>query len=316
MATAGRYGSPTLNGDELAPEPVKSSTRGDWLADGACGRYLLILPVSLVLLVFFFFPLGVIFLYSFSSTDSLAHLSLTVANYTGVLGNPTKLGMYVNSIIYSSATVAGCFVLGFPVAYFIAKHLSRMRQAYVIALLVAPLFMSKLIRILGWRMFFLKYGLFNELLAYVGLPRVGGLTYLGPMAIFGMVYLYFPFMLFPIYVAISNISDEVLHAARDLGGGSLRVMRRIVLPLAAPGIAVGSALVFALSFGSAISSEVLVGNNIQLVGNMEKFSFGYAQNWLIGSAEATIMMIFLLVVIVPILRRADIGRLLYGMGSK
>lgn len=277
-------------------------------------RYLLILPVALVLIIFFFFPLVIIFLYSFSTTDQLSHFSFTLHNYIAVVTNPTKLSMYWHSVLYSGATVAACFVLAFPIAYFVAKRLSTLVQALVIALLVAPLFMSMLIRILGWRFFMLKYGLMNEVLAYLGWPRVEGLTYFGPMAIFGMVYLYFPFVLFPIYVAISNIPDEVLDAARDLGGGVLTVARKVVLPLAAPGTAIGCALAFALSFGNAISSEVLVGNNVQLVGNMEKFSFGYAQNWLAGSAESVIMMLFLLAVLVPVLRGAEIERLLHGSG--
>lgn len=279
-------------------------------------RYLLIAPVACLLVVFFFFPLAVIFLYSFSTTTALSQWEFTLSNYVAVLSSSAKIGMYTNSVIYSGVATAICFALSVPLAYVIAKRLSRMSQATVIALLVAPLFMSMLIRIFGWRLFFLKYGLFNELLAWLGLPRTDGLTYMGPMAIFGMVYLYFPFMLFPIYVAMSNIPDEVIHAARDLGGSTIRVMRTIALPLAAPGLAIGSALVFSLSFGDAISSEILVGGNVQLVGNMEKFSFGYAQDWLVGSAESMIMMVFLLLVIVPVLRRAEVERLLQsGAGS-
>lgn len=279
------------------------------------GRYLLILPILALLAVFFFFPLAIIFLYSFSTTDALTQFAFTLQNYYSVFTSGPKLTMYMNSVIYSAATVVICFLLGFPLAYYIAKYTSRLAQAITIALLVAPLFMSMLIRIFGWRLFLLKYGLMNESLASLGLPRIEGLTYMGPMAIFGMVYLYFPFMLFPLYVAISNVPDEVLHAARDLGGTSWRVIRKVVLPLAAPGVAIGSALTFALSFGDATSSEVLVGDNVQLVGNMQKFSFGYAQDWMVGSAEAVIMMIFLLIVIVPVLKRAEIEKLLYG-GAK
>lgn len=276
------------------------------------GRYLLVAPISLLLVVFFFFPLAVIFLYSFSTSDALSQIDFTLQNYVAVLASPPKRAMYANSVMYSGATVALCFLLAFPLAYFIAKRTSKLVQAVTVALLVAPLFMSMLIRIFGWRLFLLKYGLLNEFAAYLGLPRVEGLTYMGPMAIFGMVYLYFPFMLFPLYVAISNVPDELLHAARDLGGSPRRVMARVVLPLAAPGAAIGSALTFALSFGDATSSEVLVGDNVQLVGNMQKFSFGYAQDWMTGSAEAVIMMVFLLIVVVPVLRRAEIERLLYG----
>jgi len=278
-------------------------------------RYLLVLPVGLLLVVFFFFPLMIIFLYSFSASDEVSQLSFTLHNYISVLSSPAKLSMYLHSVVYSSATVAICLAIAFPLGNFIAKHLSKLAQAFVIALLVAPLFMSMLIRILGWRLFMLKFGVLNELLSYFGLPRIEGLTYMGPMAIFGMVYLYFPFVLFPIYVAISNISDEILDAARDLGGNTWTIARRITLPLAAPGVAIGSAFAFALSFGNPVSSEVLVGNNVQLVGNMEKFSFGYAQNWVQGSAESTIMMIFLLIVLIPVLKRAEIDRLLHGEGN-
>lgn len=279
------------------------------------GRYLLIAPVALILTVFFFVPLVIIFVYSFSETDALSRIEFTFQNYVGVVTSGPKLSMYTNSVVYSVATVAICLVLAFPLAYYIAKRLSRTAQAFTIALLVAPLFMSMLIRIFGWRLFLLKYGLLNEALDLVGLPRVEGLTYMGPMAIFGMVYLYFPFVLFPIYVAISNIPDELLHAARDLGGTSLRVVRRVVIPLAGPGIAIGSALAFSLSFGDAISSEVLVGDNVQLVGNMIKFSYGYAQDWMSGSAESIIMMVFLLIVVVPVLRRAEVERLM-GRGDR
>lgn len=279
------------------------------------GRYLLIAPVAFILTAFFFVPLVIIFIYSFSTTDALSQIEFTIQNYVGVVTSGPKLSMYTNSVIYSIATVALCLVLAFPLAYYIAKHLSRTAQAFTIALLVAPLFMSMLIRIFGWRLFLLKYGLLNETLALVGLPRVDGLTYMGPMAIFGMVYLYFPFVLFPIYVAISNIPDELLHAARDLGATSLRIVRRVVIPLAAPGIAIGSALAFSLSFGDATSSEVLVGDNVQLVGNMIRFSYGYAQDWMSGSAESMIMMVLLLIVVAPVLRRAEVERLM-GKGNE
>jgi len=268
-----------------------------------------------VLTLFFFVPLAIIFVYSFSHTDSLSQLEFTLQNYATVVTSGPKLSMYTNSIVYSAATVVICLVIAFPLAYYIAKYLSRTAQAFTIALLVAPLFMSMLIRIFGWRLFLLKYGLLNEALVLVGLPRVDGLTYMGPMAIFGMVYLYFPFVLFPIYVAISGIPDELLHAARDLGAGGLRTMHRVVIPLAGPGIAIGSALAFSLSFGDATSSEVLVGDNVQLVGNMLKFSYGYAQDWMTGSAESVIMMVFLLLVVAPVLRRAEVERLM-GKGAR
>lgn len=319
MADARRHDRPGIAGAALAGAVAAAGAQAGGAsarrAPMAYGRYLLIAPISLLLIVFFFFPLAVIFVYSFSATDVLTQIDLTWQNYVNVFASAPKRAMYTNSVIYSAATVAICFLLAFPLAYYIAKYMPKLAQAVSIALLVAPLFMSMLIRIFGWRLFLLKYGLLNEFLAYLGLPRVEGLTYWGPMAIFGMVYLYFPFMLFPLYVAISNVPDELLHAARDLGGTSWRVIRRVVLPLAAPGIAIGSALTFALSFGDATSSEVLVGDNVQLVGNMQKFSFGYAQDWMTGSAESVIMMIFLLVVIVPVLKRAEIERLLYG-GAK
>ncbi|NIR27913.1 MAG: ABC transporter permease [Gammaproteobacteria bacterium] len=279
------------------------------------GTYTIILPVSLLLVVFFFFPLTIIFLYSFSATDDLSQFTFTVQNYLDVLGNPSKLRMFLNSIIYSTATVIASFALAFPLAYFVSKKTSRVTQAALIALLIAPLFMSMLIRMFGWRLFFLKHGLLNQMLGYFGLSSVEGLTYMGPMAIFGMVYIYFPFILFPIYVSVSNIDDEIIQAARDLGGSSWRVMRQIVLKLARPGIAIGAALVFSLSFGDTNASEILVGNNVQLVGNMEKFSFGYAQDWLVGSAESVLMMLFLLLVIVPVLKRTEIEEMLSGMAE-
>lgn len=279
-------------------------------------RYLLIAPVALILTVFFFVPLVIIFIYSFSETDVLSQIEFTLQNYVGIVNSGPKLSMYLNSVMYSACTVVICLIIAFPLAHYIAKYLSKTAQAFTIALLVAPLFMSLLIRIYGWRLFLLKYGLFNEALAWVGLPRVDGLTYMGPMAIFGMVYLYFPFVLFPIYVAISNIPDELLHAARDLGGTGWRVVRRVVIPMAAPGIAIGSALAFSLSFGDATSSEVLVGDNVQLVGNMLKFSYGYAQDWMSGSAESVIMMVFLLIVVVPVLRWVEVERLMSRGGKR
>lgn len=298
---------------ELAPGPGDGPGADDvavaWQAP-RYGCYLLIAPIAFIVTVFFFVPLIIIFIYSFSQTDSLSHIQFTLHNYVGVFTSGPKLSMYLSSVVYSITTVVICLVLAFPLAYYIAKHLSRTAQAVTVALLVAPLFMSMLIRIFGWRLFLLKYGLLNETLALLGLPRAEGLTYMGPMAIFGMVYLYFPFVLFPIYVAISNIPDELLHAARDLGGTGLRVARKVLIPLAGPGIAIGSALAFSLSFGDVTSSEILVGDNVQLVGNMLKFSYGYAQDWTSGAAESMIMMVFLLIVVVPVLRRAEVERLM------
>jgi ABC-type spermidine/putrescine transport system permease subunit I len=92
-------------------------------------------------------------------------------------------------------------------------------------------------------------------------------------------------------------------------------MKDIVIGMSKPGIAIAAALTFSLSFGDSISSEILVGNNIQLVGNMEKFSFGHAQEWGVGSAESILTVLLLLAVIIPVLRKIDIQRLITGSGQ-
>ena len=251
-------------------------------------------------------------LYSFSTTTELADTNFTLENYTTIFTSMHKLVRFINSFHFSILTVILTFLFSFPIAYFLAKKISPIKGGIIVALLVAPMFMSDVIRLFGWSQFFIKYGLLNIILDnYLHLGKTSFL-YTPMVTLFGQVYLYYPYMLFPIYIAISNIDDDILNAARDLGANGWDIFKDMLIGMSKPGILIGCALTFALSFADHLCSALLGGGSITTVGDLIHFDFGYGRNWNAGSAEAIITTAILFVIGFVVLSRVDIERLIVG----
>ncbi len=156
---------------------------------------------------------------------------------------------------------------------------------------VISLFVSENIRLFGWILTLMKGGLIEgHLRAWFGW-EFGGALYNVPVIVLGLVYVYFPFMLFPLVQGIAMVPDDARQAAADLGASRWRVLWEVELPLAAPGIVVGSLLSFVLAAGALAESKLLGGQAVIVLADDVESAFTYGQNWPLGSALAMVLIV-------------------------
>jgi spermidine/putrescine transport system permease protein len=136
------------------------------------------------------------------------------------------------------------------------------------------------------------------------------LLYNAPIIVFGLVYVYIPFMLFPLTLGISMIPDELREAAADLGASRWTILREVDLPLAMPGILAGCMLSFVLCTGAMLESKLLGGQKVIVMADEIESAFTYGQNWPLGSALAVVLIALVGAIAVFVLRRIDLDQIL------
>jgi spermidine/putrescine transport system permease protein len=209
----------------------------------------------------------------------------------------------LRSLAMAAAATAILLVACWPLAFAMAKIWKRFTLVITVAV-VLSLFVSENIRLFGWVLVLMKGGLIDGYLrAWFGWG-VEGLLFNPPVIVFGLVYVYFPFMLFPLAQGIAMVPEDVRQAAMDLGASKWRVFREVDLPLAAPGVAVGSLLTFVLSAGAIAEAKLLGGRSVISIGDDVETAFTFAQNWPLGSALA-----LSLIAVVGVLAMAALARL-------
>ncbi len=175
------------------------------------------------------------------------------------------------------------------------------------------LFVSENIRLFGWVLTLMKGGLIEgHLRAWTGTGFDGAL-YNVPVIVFGLVYVYFPFMLFPLVQGISMIPEDARQAAADLGATKWRVFWEVDLPLSAPGIVIGSLLSFVLGAGALAESKLLGGQRVIVIADEIETAFTYGQNWPLGSALSIILILIIGSLAVFGVNQVDLDKL---MGRK
>ena len=199
------------------------------------------------------------------------------------------------------------------VCYPLAVALRRIkgRRAHLLTLLiVAPLFVAENIRLQGWVLFFDKGGFLDGALKVVTGLETGSLVNNVPAIVFGICYIYLPFMLFPILLGLGNVPREAREAAYDLGGSRWRVFRDIELPLAMPGILIGSLLCFVISLGAFNEAKFLGKGVIVTVAQDIESAFTFGQNWPRGSALSVLMIVLAGSAVWLAMRRVNLDRML------
>ena len=247
----------------------------------------LLWPYVAWMTLFTLIPLGVVVYYAF--TDSLTG-AFTLANLSH-LG--TYLPIFLRSIFLSLASSAICLVVGYPVAYTIAQARPS-RQRLLSMLLMLPMCMSFLLRTLAWVAMLEDTGILNQLLGSLGIGPLPLIRTNGAV-ILGMVYNYLPYMILPLYTAMVKIDNSIIEAAQDLGADIFRVLGRVLIPLAMPGIATGITMVFVPSVSTFIISRMLGGGDTMLVGDLIELQFlGNSYNYNLGSAMSLVLMVIVL----------------------
>jgi spermidine/putrescine transport system permease protein len=258
------------------------------------------LPIGLLLLVSFIMPMLVIagFAVMPQKVFELAHLP-DFSSFA-VIWEQGYYKSLLRSLGLAFLTTIILFVVCWPLAYGMAKVFGRFTLVITV-LVVLLLFVSENIRLFGWNLTLMKGGLLEgHLRAWTGLSFESPL-YDWPAIVFGMAYVYFPFMLFPLAQGIALVPDDARLAAMDLGAGRWRILFEIEMPLAAPGIVVGSLLTFVLSAGAVAEAKLLGGRSVIVLTDDVESAFTYAQNWPLGSALSLMLIVIVaLIVLVPI----------------
>ena len=267
------------------------------------------MPVSLFLLAGFGAPLVIVFAYSFMPPRTFSLLQApTLENFFSVVSDS-----YYRSFFWSLSlailAVALLFLICYPIAYGMAKLFGRWANL-VTALVVLPLLISENIRLFGWVLILLKNGILDGTLQHLFGVSASGVLYTVPAIVLGLVYVYLPFMLFPLVIGISMVPDSLKEAATDLGASRWEIFREVELPLAMPGILIGGILTFILSLGSLAESKILGGQAVVMIADDIESAFTFAQNWPKGSMLSVLLIGLSGLVVFLLFRHIDLDRII------
>ena len=229
------------------------------------------LPYALFLLVFVVIPLLLIFLYAFPDEEG----AFTMGNFRKFLMHPEAMNTFIYSIGIAIITTIVCLVLGYPAAYILSQKQFNTSKTMVV-LFILPMWVNILIRTLA------TVALFD----FLQLPLGEGAL------VFGMVYNFLPFMIYPIYNTLQKMDHSLIEAAQDLGANPLKVFSKVILPLSAPGVISGIVMVFMPTVSTFAIAELLTMNNIKLFGTTVQENI-YNGMWNYGAALSLIMLLLI-----------------------
>jgi spermidine/putrescine transport system permease protein len=271
------------------------------------------LPAMVWIGLFFLIPLYVVFCVAFGTVDPIFRSPVPVWNplewqFTQVqvvwdrLFGPNNfyLPAVLRTILYVCVAVVACLLISFPVAYFTARYAGKYR-GLVLALLIAPFFISYMMRMLAWINLLQPDGLVNTIITLGGvIPlEINWLSGNPYVVVMGLIYGYVPYMLLPLFAALDRISPSLLEAARDLGASGFDLFRRVILPMSAPGIVAGAMLIALPMMGDYFTSDMLSKSpNTAMIGNLINLSI--ATPGQSGQAGALLILV-LLVLLVPMI---------------
>ena len=268
----------------------------NWYMQWHSAGFYFSLPFMLIFVGAFLVPLLIVVLFGVMPEKS------TAINAWPTLDNYIKIfsGTYYKSLLGSFSlaigTVVILLIICYPLAFAMVKVFKGFTDLITMAIVIS-LFVSENIRLFGWVLALMKNGIMSGICGWLHLPY-DGLIYNTPVIIFGMVYVYLPFMLFPLTLGISMIPNTIRETAWDLGANRWNLFWKIDLPLSMPGVVIGSVLTFVLSIGALAESKILGGERVVTIASEIEGAFTYGQNWPVGSALSTVLLFIVGVVTV------------------
>lgn len=224
---------------------------------------------------------------------TFGHYTFSLINYIDFFNEPIYWKTLLHTAFVSILVTFLTLIIGFPVAYYIAKIARRRSRAALFLMCLVPLWVSDLVRAFGWIILLRETGLVSRLLQYLGL--VSGpveMLYNEATVIIGLVYTVVLFMIVPLVSTLSALDDSLIEAGLNLGGSRVTVMRRIVLPFAMPGVVAGCIIVFMLTAGSYLTPILLGGKNSMWFTGLIYDQFITRYDWEDGSTFGVLLLIF------------------------
>ncbi len=261
------------------------------------------------LLMFFALPFAIVLKISLSTAavsippyeaiyqyaDESLQILLNLGNYLLVFEDSLYVNAYLGSLKMACFTTAGCLLIGYPMAYAIARA-PKQHQTLLILLVMLPSWTSFLIRVYAWMGILSNNGVINNVLMWLGIISDPIQMLNTNFAVYvGIIYTYLPFMVLPLYANLSQLDNSLLEAAADLGSRSLNTFWKVTLPLSKGGVIAGSMLVFIPVVGEFVIPELLGGPDSLMIGKVLWQEFFNNRDWPVASALAVVMLMLLII---------------------
>jgi putrescine transport system permease protein len=276
---------------------------------GLTGQTAVVAGPYIWLLAFFFVPFLLVVKISFADMqmgippyteltamkDGVLNIALDFSHYAFLATDSLYFATYMNSLLVAAVTTALCLLIGYPMAYYIARSDPARRNLLMMAVML-PFWTSFLIRVYAWIGILKNNGLLNNFLIWAGLIHTPVELYHTNIAVYiGMVYSYLPFLVMPLYAHLVKMDLTLLEAAYDLGAKPWKTFVQITLPLSKNGIIAGCLLVFIPAVGEYVIPELLGGADTLMIGRVMWNEFFDNADWPMASAVTCAMVILLLV---------------------
>jgi putative spermidine/putrescine transport system permease protein len=271
--------------------------------------YFLIAPQTLVFLLFLVLPIALIIVVSFWQFNGYAMVpAFSWENYAGIFTSQVTIATYLNTFKYVMIVWALCLAIAFPVAYFLAFHVTNQKLQIILFLVcTVPFWTSNIIRMISWIPVLGKEGLVNQLLLSLHVVKepLEFLLYSDFAIVLGMIHLYCFFMIAPIFNSLMRIDRNLITAAEDMGASGMQILREVILPLSASGVAIGTIFVTTLVMGEFVTVRLMGGGQSASMGKMIQTQIGSLQ-YPLAAANAVILLLVTLILVAGILRVVDI----------
>lgn len=242
-------------------------------------------------------PMLLIAFYSITEHgNSIISFSITLEHYIKFFTDPDFLIILWRSIFIAIKTTVICLLLGYPIAYYIARSPEKLQNILILAITI-PMWINMLVRTYAWIGLLSEGGPLQQLLSLLGMGDVE-LLYTEAAVLLGMVYNFLPFMILQINTSLCKMDNSLLEASADLGADPLHTFMRVTLPLSLPGVINGITLVFLPAVSSFFIPKLLGGGQYFLIGNLIENQFITAGEWNFGSAISMIMAVIMMLLMV------------------
>jgi spermidine/putrescine transport system permease protein len=282
-------------------------------------RWLLSLPALAIILFAAVGPLFVMLLYSFLAKGDYGGVKLgefSTEAWFGVVFQRdifddtvtwagAHLTIFARSVLLSLVTTIAALIVGFPTAYFISTRPERTRDIWLF-LITIPFWTNLLIRTFAMMEVLRNEGILNSFLIKIGIIDTPiQIMFTDTAIMLGMLYVYLPLMVLPLYASMEKLDFRLVEAGYDLYATRLRVLWRIIIPMVKPGIIAGSILVFIPALGAYVTPRVLGGGKNMMLGNLIELQFGAGRNWPLGAALSITLMAIVMVAMLVYVRQVS-----------
>lgn len=257
-------------------------------------------PTYLWLAFTVFLPLSAMFFFSFLTDAPFGNKEVffSLENYQAIWDKTFYQLLLFKSFRLGLEVTVLCFLIGFPCALILAKHVKGYWREAIFVLIILPFWSNALVRIFSWTMVLRGNGVIEMTLNWIS-PGFGdfSLMFTYQAILIGLVHSYLPYMILTCYVSIQSIDDSIIEAARVLGASRIMILMRLIIPLSLPGIAAGSILIFIPVVGSFMEPRILGGREGTFIGTIIEDQFTRVFNWPLGAALSFLMLFIILIII-------------------